>query len=105
MRSGADARPVREHDGALDDVLELAHVARPVVLHQQVERLGRELEVRLVVLLAVFLEEVLREQRDVVLPLAQRRQVDVDDVQPVVEVLAEPSVLHHLLQIDSWSRR
>ena len=52
------------------------------------------------VLLAVLLEEVLHEQRDVVAPLAQRRQVDADDVQPVEEVLAEPPVLHLLLQVD-----
>ena len=37
----------------------------------------------LVVLLAVLLEEVLHEQRDVVLALAQRRQLHGDDVQAV----------------------
>ena len=39
------------------------------------------------------------QRRDVVLPLAQRRQVDVDDVQPVVEVLAEAALVHHLLEV------
>src|SRR2546423_11874053 len=42
---------------------------------------------------------MLRQNRYVFLSLAQRRQVDVDDVQAVVEVLAETSLLHHLLQI------
>ena len=40
----ADARSRRQHDRALDHVLELAHVARPVVLGQQVERVRRQLE-------------------------------------------------------------
>ena len=52
------------------------------------------------VLLAVLLEEVLHQQRDVVAALAQRRQVDADDVQPIVEVLAEPALFHLLLQVD-----
>ena len=38
-------------------------------------------------------------QRNVVLALAQRREKDVDDVQAVVEVLAEPPVLDHLPQV------
>jgi hypothetical protein len=65
-----DPRPRTEHGGALDDVLELADVARPVVLEEQVERVGRQLEVRLLVLAAVLVEEVLHEERDVVLALA-----------------------------------
>ena len=40
------------------------------------------------------------EQRDVVLALAQRRQLDRDDVQAVEEILAELALLHHLPQID-----
>ena len=42
---------------------------------------------------SVLHEEVLDQQRDVVLAVAQRRHVDVDDVEPVVEVLAEPALL------------
>ena len=61
---------------------------------------GVELELGLAVLVAVLVEEVLREQRDVVLALAQRRQLDGDDVQPVEEILAEPALLHHLPQVD-----
>ena len=67
---------------------------------QQVQRLGRQLEVGLVVLLAVLLEEVLREQRNVVLALAQRRQLHGDDVQPVEQVLAELAFVHHVPQVD-----
>ena len=105
MRSGADARPRAQHHRALDDVLQLADVARPAVVHQQVERLRLELDAGLAVLRAVLLEEVLRQRRNVVLALPQRRQVDVDDVQPVVEVLAEPARRPPSPSGRSWSRR
>ena len=54
--------------------------------------------------MAELREEVLDQQRDVVLALAQRRQVDVDDVEPVVEVLAEPALLDLLAGRGSWRR-
>ena len=45
--SGIRSAPIRvpgaEHDGALHHVLELAHVARPVVLHHHVERVRGQL--------------------------------------------------------------
>ena len=50
--------------------------------------------------LAVLLEEVLRQQRNVLVPLAQRRQLHGDDVQAVEEILAELPLLHHLAQLD-----
>ena len=45
------------------------------------------------------LREVLRQDGDVVAPLAQRRRADGDDVQAVVEVLAEAAGLDLLLEI------
>ena len=81
----------REHDGALDRVLELAHVAGPAVLGEALERGRRAAGDRLAVLLGVDLDEVLREQRDVVAAIAQRRHVHRDHVEAVVEVLAEPA--------------
>ena len=93
--------PARQHDRALDDVLELAHVARPVVLRQQIERLRRQLEVASCLFSSpYFSRKCCDEQRDVVLAIAQRRQLDRDDVQPVEQILAEPPVLHHLPQVD-----
>jgi hypothetical protein len=42
---------------------------------------------------------VIREQDDVGSPLAQRRQMDGEDVQPVIEVSTEASLLHVASQI------
>ena len=73
-RSAAPSRSPRgERERRLDRVLELAHVARPVVRGECRERLGREAQHRRIGP-PVLLEEVLGEQRNVVAPLAQRRQ-------------------------------
>src|SRR5262249_56294470 len=45
------------------------------------------------------LQEHLAERQDVALPLAQRRQVDVEDLQPVEEILPEGAALDCLLQV------
>ena len=60
-----------EDDGALDVVLQLADVARPVVLAEQAHRLGVDAAHLAAILLAVALQEELDEQRDVLPPLAQ----------------------------------
>ena len=44
-------------------------------------------------------EEVIGEQGDVLAPLAQRWNSDLDHVQPVEEILAEPALSHRLLQV------
>ena len=76
-------------DGALDGVLQLADVAGPVVIHQQPERAFGDLADVLAELVGEALEEMSGEQRDVLAALAQRRDADLDDVQPVEEILAE----------------
>ncbi len=96
----ADARAGAQHHGALDDVLELADVARPVVFREQIERVRRELETALLVLVAVLFQEMVDQQRDVILAVAQRRQLNRDDVQAIEEILAEFPFLHHLPQVD-----
>ena len=47
---------------------------------------------------------MLDQRRDVVLPLAQRRQLNGDHVQPVVEILAEPPFVREPAQIDVGRR-
>ncbi|MEZ5419008.1 MAG: hypothetical protein R2708_16950 [Vicinamibacterales bacterium] len=97
---GAEDAAGRQDDPALDHVFELADVPGPVVLHQEVQRLGRDLEHRPSVLFRVAAEEVVDQQGNVVLSLTQSREVNAPDhVEAIEEVLAEPSVLHFLLQV------
>ena len=48
----------------------------------------------LVLLLGIAQQEVARQQQYVLAPLPQGRQVEGDDVQPVVEILAKTPCLH-----------
>ena len=91
----------RDDDGALDDVLQLAHVPRPRVLLEQRQHLGRELVGDVAaVLLVVLAYEVLCEREHVLAPLAQRGQLDGDDREAVVEVFAEGALPDGLLEVD-----
>src|SRR5207237_2768256 len=71
------------------DVLQFAHVPRPRVGRQQVERLRREALDVLLELVVVAPHEVVDETRHVLDPGAQGRNRDRHDVETVVEILAE----------------
>src|SRR5712692_3083114 len=64
---GQDRAARLEGDGSLDDVLQLAHVSRPRVLGEAIHGLAGDLGHRLVHLPAESAEEVLGEERDVLL--------------------------------------
>ena len=89
-----------EDNAALDGVFQLADVAGPLVVHQQAERFGGELAGLEAVFFGVELEEMRGEQRDILLAVAQRRQVERDDVEAVEEVFAEAALFDGLLQVD-----
>src|SRR5690606_17914791 len=98
------ALAVAEEQAALDDVLELADVAGPGMPEEALHRaVGHPAHV-LLELGAEVAEEVLDQERDVALALAQRRQAHLDHVEPVVEVLAE-AALPDLLQQIAVGRR
>src|SRR6185503_10621047 len=85
--------------GAGHRVLQLAHVAGPGVAEEEFPRLGGHAPNRLLLLLRLEVEEVLREKEDVLAALAERRQFHGYDVEAIEEVLAEPSRLHLGLEI------
>ena len=72
-----------QHRRALEDVEQLAHVARPVVGEQPRHRLLGDRARRRAA------QRVRDQQRDVAAPRAQRRHLDLDHRQPVVEILAQ----------------
>src|SRR5947207_7983384 len=88
-----------EDQRALDHVLELADVAGPPVALEDRERRGGHGAHGLAELRRPVLDEVGDEQRDVLAPLAQRRDVDRDDVEAVEEILSEDPVLHGLRDV------
>src|SRR5690606_24714551 len=88
-----------QHDRLLEPVLQLADVAGPVVLAGGDGGVGREALDLGVVLAGVARQQVAGDDRDVVAALAQRRQVQVDHVVAVVQVLAEAALQDLLLEV------
>src|SRR5204862_6152789 len=86
---GKDALGRAEHDGALDGVLKLADVARPVVTSQALARLRREARHAALEPGRVLRREVAGEERDVLAALSKRRHLEGDDVESVVQVLSD----------------
>jgi hypothetical protein len=88
-----------EHDQALDDVLDLSHVAGPGIVHQGIDDVRSEPLHATLHAPGILAQEVLGESRDVLAALPERRQVDRDDVQAVVEVAPEAPAVHRLLEV------
>src|SRR2546425_5878397 len=87
---GRDHRARGENQQPFDRVAELADVARPVVGREALHGLLLELLAREPTLLGELGHEVLDELRDVGATRPQRRDFDRHDIQPEVQVLAEP---------------
>ncbi len=91
-----DGLAVGEAHGALDDVVELADVSRPVVVHHAIERRAADLfDAALAVaglVEAAGLEELLDEQGRVFFSIAERREDHAHDAQAVEEVFAEATL-------------
>src|SRR5439155_18405988 len=83
----------------LDHILQLAHVAWPVVGLQQLQRLLSDGTDPLSGLLGVALDQVFRQDRNVDHALAQRRDPDGEDVEAIEEVLAERATRYRALEI------
>ena len=85
---------------AFDGVLELTDVPRPRVAHHAAHRRLRDRHLpRPALLPAEGFHEVTDQQRDVLAPFPEWRQVDGDDVETVVQVFAEPALTHHLQEV------
>ena len=83
----------------LDGIAQLAHVARPAVLLQDRQRHRRKLLDRLLIQISKPLQVVTGQTFDVVRAVAQRRDLHLGHVQPIVQVLAKRSLLDHRRQI------
>ena len=94
----------RQHDRPVDDVLELAHVSRPVVANERLQGPGRDRADVAIALAGDLAHEVLDEDRNVVAPLAERGHVDGHHVQAIEEIVAERPLAHGHPEIDVGRR-
>src|SRR3989442_3959724 len=86
----------------LDDVLELAHVARPGMRPQGAYRAfgeSRDSAFAIPVCPPVIAQEVVGEERDVLRAVLQARDVDLDDAQAIVHILSECARFERLLMV------
>ncbi len=86
----------RERSRALDRVHQLAHVSGPEMGEQQTPRFASEGEARTMGPLPHSVQSMLGQKQDVLPALAQRGQDDGHHVHAVVEILAEPALVHLL---------
>jgi hypothetical protein len=82
---------LRHQHRALDGVVKLADVTRPRMIDERLQ--GRRIEAghRFPIPLRVGAEKVLGDARDVVAPLTQRRQSNLDGIQTEQQILSESS--------------
>ena len=71
-----------------EDVFKLADVPRPRIIDQPLHRIGRHALERPSDPLGKFVQQKLHQQRNVFPSLAQRRQMDREDAQAIVEILS-----------------
>src|SRR4029079_10169074 len=82
-----DERTGGHQDGALDGMIQFAHVAWPGVLEQHLHGAGLEAGQPLAIALRMLPQEMLGEQRQVLAAIAKRGQPDLDRVQAEQQIL------------------
>ena len=92
-------RAARHDHRTLDRVLELAHVARPPIIHDPRPRIVREAGDLLSILLCITREELVRQQLHVAESLTQRWQIDLDHRKTIVEIFTQLTVGNRFLKI------
>src|SRR5688572_3409047 len=75
-----DVGTFSDDDGALDDVLELAYVARPAISQQGLRRLGLDRSDIALMLSGESIEEMLCQQQDILCAVSQRRNSERDGI-------------------------
>ena len=94
-----DARPVK-HRQPLTEILQLPDVSPPGAALQQTAVAIAQFQRTAVALPSLEVpKEALRQQRDVLLPLPQRGQIQLQDIQAVIEIAAEFTCPDQRLQV------
>jgi hypothetical protein len=94
-----DERAARQDDRPLDDVLQLADVAPPMVAHQPLHGSCRQAGRGHAQPFGDATKPLLGEERDVVTPVAQGGHSQREHAEPVEEIGTEPSAVHGGLEI------
>ncbi len=90
---------LRHEHSALHHVIQLADVALPGIVEQQLQRGVIEAADPLPVALRMRRQEMRRQQRNIFAAFAQRRQMNLNGVEPEQQILAKAPALHFLIQV------
>src|SRR5579863_8745883 len=97
---GEDYVPRGVQQRLADHRLQLTDVPRPRITHQGLESLGSDaVHLRFMQFSRKLREEVFEQQENVVAPFPERRKLDRESVQAVIEVLPEFPLAHHFLEV------
>src|SRR5262249_1957122 len=94
-----DQAALAQNRRALEGVVQFTHVSRPFVLQQRVTSVEAQFEVRPTRRLADVVEKRVAERQDIAAPVAQGRQLDLEHLQPIVEILAKVAVQDGLTKV------
>src|SRR5208282_6131721 len=84
---------------SLDDVGQLANIARPLIFQEPIQRLLLDSCDSAPEILVEHADEVVYEKLNVLGPFTKRRNRDQRCLKPVVQVLTQPTVGHRRLWI------
>lgn len=90
---------ISDHDQLLDDVFQFADIARPVVVVQGCHRLLGEADSGLAVFAAIFFYEMVGKHGDIFAAFPERRDLEFDDVEPVIEIFPEVFTADQFFQV------
>ena len=97
--AAADELPVTHDHGALENIAQFAHVARPGVAVKKLAHFGIDAANLPAVLGIEIAQNVLDQQGEIFLAIAQGRQMNVKHVQAEIEILPKLAVRNSLLGI------
>ena len=100
----ADPVARRHDDDALDDIAELADVPGPFVGLQRDHRIGRDLGRGHTAIGGVMRDEMRDQRRDILTPFGEWRDLNRDDVESVIEILAETAFRNLVRQVTRGRR-
>src|ERR1017187_2070524 len=89
---GAHHLTLRHQHGPLHGVIQLAHVARPGVGQQRLDGGFVKPRQRLAVVFGMLAQKLAGQNRDILAPVAQRGQAELDGVQAEQQILTEPAL-------------
>ena len=88
-----------QQDDPFNAVAQFADVSGPRMVEQELFGLGIEAAKLFPVLIVELLHKYTGKRKDILTPLAQRRQVDLDRCEPEIEIFAKAALLGHVPEV------